>query len=79
MKFLFASDSFKGSLSSEETAAMLTRAAREVFGEIECDQLVVADGGEGATDAVLNATGGVKRGVSAHDPRMAPIQASYGS
>ena len=79
MKFLFASDSFKGSLSSEETAAMLTRAAREVFGEIECDQLVVADGGEGATDAVLNATGGVKRGVSAHDPQMTPIQASYGS
>ena len=78
MKFLFASDSFKGSLSSEQTAAMLTRAAREVFAEVECEHIVVADGGEGATDAVLNAIGGVKRVVSVHDPFMTPIQASYG-
>ena len=78
MKFLFASDSFKGSLTSEETAAMLTRAAREVFGDVECESVVVADGGEGATDAILAASGGVKRVVDAHDPRMRPIRASYG-
>ena len=78
VKFLFASDSFKGSLSSEETAAMLTRAAREVFGEVECESVVVADGGEGATDAILAASGGVRRVVDAHGPLMTPIQASYG-
>ena len=31
MKLVFASDSFKGSLSSRMTADLLTRAAREVF------------------------------------------------
>ena len=29
MKFLFASDSFKGTLSSPKTAELLTQAARE--------------------------------------------------
>ena len=32
MKLLFASDSFKGSLSSQETAEILARAAKEVNG-----------------------------------------------
>ena len=31
MKFLFASDSFKGSLTSDETIKLLTRAAGAVF------------------------------------------------
>lgn len=31
MKFLFASDSFKGTLSSPKTAELLTQAAREIF------------------------------------------------
>lgn len=31
MKLIFASDSFKGSLSSRMTAELLTSAAREVF------------------------------------------------
>ena len=34
MKLIFASDSFKGSLSSKRTADLLTRAAREVFGAL---------------------------------------------
>ena len=36
MKLLFASDSFKGSLTSEKTIELLSQAAREVFGECEC-------------------------------------------
>ena len=35
MKLIFASDSFKGSLSSRRTAELLLRAAREVFGALE--------------------------------------------
>ena len=31
MKLIFASDSFKGSLSSRRAAELLTRVAREVF------------------------------------------------
>ena len=48
MKFLFASDSFKGTLSSRRTAELLTRAAQEIFPDCECRCLEVADG-EGMT------------------------------
>lgn len=58
MKFLFASDSFKGTLSSRRTAELLTRAAQEIFPGCECRCLEVADGGEGMTEAVLSAAGG---------------------
>ena len=58
MKFLFASDSFKGTLSSRRTAELLTRAAQEIFPGCECRCLGVADGGEGTTEAVLSAAGG---------------------
>ncbi len=61
MKLLFASDSFKGTLSSEQTVALLAKAAREVFGgDIEYSGVAVADGGEGTTDAVISAENGEK-------------------
>ena len=60
MKFLFASDSFKGTLSSQKTAELLTQSARETFPDCQCDSITVADGGEGTTDAVLAATNGKK-------------------
>ena len=58
MKFLFASDSFKGTLTSGQTIELLAKAAKEVFGEIEYSGVPVADGGEGTTDAVVAAEGG---------------------
>ncbi|MBR1532952.1 MAG: glycerate kinase [Ruminococcus sp.] len=78
MKLIFASDSFKGSLSSRKTAELLTKAAQEVFGECECIGVPVADGGEGTVDAVIDALNGKKVSVSVHDPLMNRIQASYG-
>ena len=56
MKLIFASDSFKGTLSSEKTVELLTKAAHEVFGPCETYGVPVADGGEGTTDAVVLAT-----------------------
>ena len=52
MKFVFASDSFKGSLSSADTIRILTKAAREVFGDCRTVGVEVADGGEGTVSAV---------------------------
>lgn len=78
MKLIFASDSFKGSLSSRKTAELLTKAAHEVFGECECIGVPVADGGEGTVDAVIDALSGKKVNVTVHDPLMNLIQASYG-
>jgi glycerate kinase len=38
MKFLFASDSFKGSLSSEEIVGILTESAKSVFPDSQCSE-----------------------------------------
>ena len=78
MKLIFASDSFKGSLSGEKTAELLTKAAHEVFGECECVSVPTADGGEGTVDAVIAALNAEKVSAAVHDPLMNSIQATYG-
>lgn len=78
MKLLFASDSFKGTLSSTQTIELLTKAAKEVFGECECGGVPVADGGEGTTDAVIAAACGEMIRVKVHGPLMEETTASYG-
>ena len=81
MKFLFASDSFKGSLTSAQTIELLTKAARQVFPDCECCGIPVADGGEGTVDAVIDAKGGRMVFAEVHHPlinEMKKIQAAYG-
>lgn len=78
MKLLFASDSFKGTLSSEQTIELLSKAAHEVFGSCSCSGVPVADGGEGTTDAVIGATCGEKIPVVVHGPLMETTEAYYG-
>ena len=78
LKLLFVSDSFKGSLTSEKTAVLLEKAAREVFGACDCSSVSVADGGEGTVDAVVSAKNGSIVKAPVHDPLMNPITASYG-
>lgn len=79
MKFLFASDSFKGTLSSQRTAELLTQAAKEIFPDCECSHVEVADGGEGTTDAVLSAVSGEKISLRAHDPLGKLTEGYYGA
>ena len=78
IKFLFASDSFKGTLSSEDTGRLLTRAAKEVFPSCSCESIPVADGGEGTADAVIKAVQGEKLYVEVSDPLMQNRTAYYG-
>ena len=78
MKLIFASDSFKGTLSSEKTVELLTKAAHEVFGPCETYGVPVADGGEGTTDAVVLATKGEKVYTDVHGPLMEMTRAYYG-
>lgn len=78
MKFLFASDSFKGTLSSRRTAELLTLAAQEIFPGCECAAVETADGGEGTTDAVLSAVGGEKITLPVHGPLGDITEGFYG-
>ena len=79
MRLLFASDSFKGSLTSAQTAELLEEAALQVFGPCSCEGLTVADGGEGTTEAVVGAVGGTWRHVLAHDPLQRELEVTYGA
>ena len=65
MKMVFASDSFKGSLSGREAGELLEKAARQVFGEIEAVKITAADGGEGTVEALLETCGAKDRGFGA--------------
>ena len=78
MKLLFASDSFKGSLTSDKTVELLSRAAAEVFGECECSGVPVADGGEGTVEAVIAAEHGELVTVKVHGPLMEETESFYG-
>ncbi len=78
MKFLFASDSFKGTLSSETIIELLTQSAKEVFPGCETAGTLIADGGEGTVDAVIAMTKGTLIEVPVHGPMMEETKAVYG-
>ena len=76
--FLFASDSFKGTLTCQDTIRLLTQAALQVFSDAVCEGVPVADGGEGTVDAVLAAEGGELVSTTVHGPLMEEQKANYG-
>jgi glycerate kinase len=78
MKFVFASDSFTGTLTSARIAELLTTAAHEFFPDCETVGIPVADGSLGTVDVVTDALGGEKRTVTVHNPFMEEISAAYG-
>ena len=77
MKFVFATDSFKGSLTSEEAESILASALRKVLPEASYISIPTADGGEGTAEAIRQAVGGKNVTCDVHDPLLRPIRASY--
>lgn len=78
MKFLFASDSFKGTLSSERITALLKDSAERIFPGCVTAGVPVADGGEGTIDAVISALNGSYRKMTVHGPLMEDEESFYG-
>lgn len=78
MKFLFASDSFKGTLSSEEIGNLLADSARKHFPGCQYTAIPIADGGEGTVDAVITVTRGSYKKVTVKGPLFEDAEASYG-
>lgn len=78
MKFVFAPDSFKGSISALNASRMLDAAARRHFSPLETVLVPVADGGEGTVDALILATGGETRTVRVTGPFGESVDATYG-
>lgn len=78
LKFLFASDSFKGTLSSKKTAELLGQAAETVFPGCHWMGIPVADGGEGTVEAVIEAANGTYHETNVHGPLMEAVTSGYG-
>lgn len=78
MRFLFASDSFKGTLSSEQIIHLLNESANKIFPGCETMGVPIADGGEGTVDAVIAVTKGEIREIPVHGPLMEETTATYG-
>ena len=58
MRIVLAFDSFKGCLSSQEIVDVCESAIAEVDFAIQVSSLIIADGGEGTLDAVVQGAGG---------------------
>ncbi len=76
--FLFACDSFKGTLSSARSAQLLAEEASAFFPGATFTSLEVADGGEGTVDAIVASLGGRHVEVKVADPLGRPATATYG-
>ena len=73
MKILLALDSFKGCLSAREAVEAAASGLEE-----NVVRLPLSDGGEGFTECMVGALGGVFRTVRVHDPLGRQVNARYG-
>ncbi len=77
-RVLIAPQAFKGSVDAVSVAASIAEGLRRVWPAAECDELPLADGGEGTVRALVAATGGVLRRSRVHDPLGRDIEAQWG-
>lgn len=78
MKVVVAIDSLKGSLSSLDAGNAIRRGILRAIPGAEVEVKPVADGGEGTTEALVDAFGGELRTVWVTGPYGDPVKAAYG-
>ena len=78
MKYLLAPDSFKEAASAQAVAESMRLGVAAGDPGAECRMMPLSDGGEGLTDALVQATGGELRSEHAHDALGRPIITRYG-
>ncbi|MDD6258809.1 MAG: glycerate kinase [Erysipelotrichaceae bacterium] len=78
MKIVFASDSFKGSLSNHKINTLLEESLRKNIPDAQYEIFLMADGGEGTMDAIVSYCHGKKISLTVHDPLFKNIKAEYG-
>lgn len=77
MKFVFASDSFKGSLTSKKIAELLADCAKKHFSDAVCQSLEIADGGEGTLESIAAIKKGEYKTVKVKNPINKKIFSKY--
>ncbi|MGE4354709.1 MAG: glycerate kinase [Oscillospiraceae bacterium] len=78
MKFLFAPDSFKGSLTSKDIIGLLTVQAKKIFPGCECVSVPMADGGEGTMEVLVDINNGKFITVPVKGPLFEDREAVFG-
>ncbi len=78
MKILIAPDAFKESMSAVTAANAIESGILKVLPQAECKKIPMADGGEGTTEALVNATGGKLYTTQVLNPLGDVIEATYG-
>ena len=78
MKIVIAPDSFKGSLTSQKAADTIATSFRKIFPDAEIETIPLADGGEGTTQILINATNGKTYSGFVTSPIGEKINATYG-
>ena len=78
MNFLFAPDSFKGSLTALEITRILERVTLRHFPDAHTRGVPVADGGEGTVEALVTATRGQYRQCQVTGPLGDTVTATWG-
>lgn len=78
MKFLLAPDSFKESLSAKDVADSMEKGFRKVFPNAEFIKIPMADGGEGTTESLVDATEGDMYYPEVLDPLGKKVKAKLG-
>lgn len=77
MMVLFAPDSYKGTLTSEEAARAMVRGFGAAWPEAQLLILPLGDGGEGTAEALRTAVGGRWHRVDAEDPMGRTVRAGF--
>lgn len=79
MNILVASDKFKGSLTAVEACAAVEAGLRDAFpGRFTIQTLPVADGGDGLSQTLTDAKGGVRKTCRVRDALGETTEAGYG-
>lgn len=78
MKFVFAPDSYKGSLTAKQAAEAMKQGVSRVFTDAEFELIPMADGGEGTVQSLVDATAGHLIDAEVIDPLGQPAVAQYG-
>ena len=78
MRVLVAPQELKGSLTAVEAVRAMAEGVRRAAPDTVVDEAPLSDGGPGFLDAMLEASGGERRAVTARDPLGRPVPAAFG-
>lgn len=76
--FVLAPDSFKESMTAKEVCNAMEKGLRKVFPDANYVHVPMADGGEGTTQSLIDATQGKLYALTVTGPLGTPVEASYG-